>query len=169
MINIYVDASRMMYLHSRNILHRDLIPMNNYLDEYLFQKIDVFGLSTVTMTYQSKAGLKRNRAYLSPDVLWFNDYSKSSDIYSFGFISYEILCSEITINGIFNEVINNENPPKITERLQKPYWKMLGSRKTEGQLFEEIIEHIKCYSNFIFEKIKKVDYFNFIEFIDESW
>lgn len=37
LINIYGIASGMAYLHSNNVIHRNLSPESIFLDDYLFQ------------------------------------------------------------------------------------------------------------------------------------
>ena len=44
LINIYGIASGMAYLHSHNVIHRNLSPESIFLDEFLFPKIGNFGL-----------------------------------------------------------------------------------------------------------------------------
>ncbi|KAK8895587.1 protein kinase activity protein [Tritrichomonas musculus] len=90
----------MSYLHSNNILHRDLKPENIYLDDYLFPKIGDFGLSAKShniesMTFQSASGMKGTPSYSAPEILQFNEYSKSGDV-------YEIITGEVPFKEIKN-------------------------------------------------------------------
>lgn len=50
LINIYGIACGLLYLHSNNIIHRDMKPDNILMDEYLFPKIADFGLSKTTVS-----------------------------------------------------------------------------------------------------------------------
>ncbi|KAK8871844.1 hypothetical protein M9Y10_007587 [Tritrichomonas musculus] len=183
LINLYGIASGMKYLHSHSILHRDLNPTNIYLDDFLFPKIGDFGLSTKnhtadSMTYQSTSGLRGNPTYSSPEVLQFNEYTKSSDVYSFGFIAFEILTNEIPFNGIvnknviFNEVVNNASRPEIPSTLSTAYRDLIercwSQEKDDRPSFEDIVEHLRSDDDLITELIQRKDYYNYIEFIDES-
>ena len=47
LINIYGIASSLQYLHSLDIIHRDICPNNILLDESLFPKLADFGLSKI--------------------------------------------------------------------------------------------------------------------------
>ena len=112
--NIFGIASAMSHLHSHNILHRDLKTENILFDEHLFPKIGDFGLthffwSIDFMTQQSVSGIKGSQIYSSPEVIQYNEYSKSSDVYSFSLIVYEITTSEIPFKDSKNEnlICNN--------------------------------------------------------------
>lgn len=74
------------------------------------QKLAIFDLSKRinnldTITYQTTSGLKGSPIYSSPEILKFNDYSKSSDVYSFSVVVYEILANEVP----FEKYIKNTN------------------------------------------------------------
>ena len=97
LINIYGIASGMSYLHSHKVIHRDLKLENILLDEYLNPKISDFGLSkiidflSISMNVQSQRGLKGTPIYIAPEIYAEEEYSKSSDVYAFAFIVYEII------------------------------------------------------------------------------
>lgn len=183
LINVYGIASGMSYLHSHSIIHRDLNPTNIYLDDFLLPKIGDFGLSTKnhtadSMTYQSTSELRGNPTYLSPEVLQFNEYTTSSDVYSFGFIAFEILTGQIPFKGIvnknsiFNEVVNNASRPEIPSTLPKVYRDLIercwSQEKNDRPSFEDIVKHLRSDTNLITEGINREDYYDYIEFIDES-
>ena len=130
------------------------------------------------MTYQSASGLRGNPTYSSPEILQFNEFTKSSDVYSFGFIAFEILTSEIPFKGIvnkndiFNKVVDKASRPEIPSTLPSIYRNLIercwSQEKTDRPTFEDIVEHLKSDSNFITELIQSDYYYNYIEFIDES-
>ena len=92
----------MSYLHLHNVLHRDLKPENILMDENLYPKISDFGLSKITdflsnsMNVQSQKGLKGTPAYLAPEILADEKYSKKGDVYAFAFIVFEIMTGQNT-------------------------------------------------------------------------
>lgn len=96
LIIIFGIASSMSYLHSYDILHRNLKPSNIFIDEKYHPKIADFGHYTKsyvdkTMTYHATMGVKRNPEYCAPEVLSGPDFIKPSDVYSFAMIVYELI------------------------------------------------------------------------------
>jgi tRNA A-37 threonylcarbamoyl transferase component Bud32 len=86
-----IDAIR--YIHSQDIIHRDLTPKNIFLDKSLNVKIGDFGLSRLSeedklLTIDDSYG---NMIYMSPEES--DDYkcSQKSDTYSLGIIYFELL------------------------------------------------------------------------------
>lgn len=97
LINIYGIAAAMAYLHSHNIIHRDLKPSNIFLDENQFPKLSGFNLSQEIEEYEEfetmidKYNIVGTPAYLAPEIYKYEGYSKSSDVYSYSLIIYEII------------------------------------------------------------------------------
>lgn len=124
------------YIHSKNILHRDLNPNNIFLDENRNPKIGDFGLSIDLMekkdldsNYSSSYGLKQ---YLAPEYIQANEYTEKSDIYSLGIIFLELL-------NIFNTeserilILNDLKKSKFPEGLGKNF-------KEESKLIERMLD-----------------------------
>jgi serine/threonine protein kinase len=82
------------YIHSKNILHRDINPNNIFLDKFMIPKIGDFGLSMKVgsesqETYMSsELGVK---LYIPPEYEKEGIYTKKSDVYSLGIVIFEIL------------------------------------------------------------------------------
>ncbi|RIA96645.1 kinase-like domain-containing protein [Glomus cerebriforme] len=88
----YQIADGLNYLHNENVLHRDLHSRNVVIHENNAKIID-FGISRIQN--QESGGFIRNRgviAYMDPKRISDPDfpYTKSSDIYSFGVLMWEI-------------------------------------------------------------------------------
>lgn len=91
---IALDIARgLAYLHSRDILHRDLKSANILVDEKGQAKLSDFGLSKI----KAQNVKTRNRASLgiawqAPECFAMGvPYSTKSDVYSFGMILWEIM------------------------------------------------------------------------------
>jgi serine/threonine protein kinase len=92
-------ADGMHFLHSSQVLHRDLKSANILLDRDGRCKIADFGLSTLTdsIAATQTAGLVAiaTPAWTDPEVALGAKFSKASDMYSFGVVVWEIFSGEI--------------------------------------------------------------------------
>ena len=181
LINIYGIASAMSYLHSHEIIHKNLKPENIFLDGYLFPKVGCFSLlimysKAANATLQSMAKIKEPPVYSAPEVLQSNEYTKLSDVYAFSFIVYEILFKEnsfknLTSSQLFNEVVNNGNRPEIKKTVPECYRKLIekcwSQDPSERLSFDQIVEYLKTEPEFITGKVNKESYLLYIKYMDE--
>lgn len=77
------------YLHSKNIIYRDLKPENLLLDAHGHIKITDFGFAKIVpdITWT----LCGTPDYLAPEIIQTKGYSKAADYWAFGVLIYEML------------------------------------------------------------------------------
>ncbi|KAL2218481.1 camp-dependent protein kinase type 2 [Thermoascus aurantiacus ATCC 26904] len=96
------------YLHSQQIIYRDLKPENLLLDRHGHLKITDFGfakeVSDITWT------LCGTPDYLAPEVVASKGYNKSVDWWSLGILIFEMLCG-------FTPFWDSGSPVKIYENI----------------------------------------------------
>mgnify|MGYP001218870414 CR=1 FL=1 len=104
----------LVYLHRRNILHRDLKPDNALVDSAGQLRLVDFGLSMEGAVSEEVSG---TLAYMPPEALTSDPVSPSSDLYSVGVIAYELLTGKLPFDvrraSVFlRQVITT--PPDLT-------------------------------------------------------
>lgn len=177
LINIFGIASGMKYLHSKNILHRDLKPDIILLDDYLYPKIADFGLSKYLAIAKDigNSGFKGTPAYCSPEV-FKEEYSKGGDVYAFAMITYEIMTCEVIFKGmnhfqLIDHLMNGFRPtpkyeiPTVYHELIKNCWQDDTAKRPP---FEEIVNRLKNDKKFITENVDEDEFLNYIDLIEES-
>lgn len=178
LIIIYGIASAMSYLHSHNILHRDIKPEHILLDDKFHPKLTGFILSK-QISDVSRPVLVGTPAYLAPEIIKNKMYSKSSDVYAFSMVIYEILTNERPFQNfsdqysIFEIIESTENyRPSFKKSIPKSYQKLIEScwsQKVENRpSFDRIIEIFESDSNFLTEKFDRNQFYGYIEFIKKS-
>ena len=182
LITIYGIARGMSYLHSLNILHRDLKPGNIFLDEYLFPKIGDFGLSKIIQdesfieSMDQRSCMKGTPAYISPEIHFEKLYSKSGDVYAFGMIVYEIITGEKTFEGLnLNQIIINikrGHRPSFKHPIPKCYQELIencwNQNPQERPTFDEIVDVMKNNPEFIIGKVDEHLFKEYIEYIKRT-
>jgi len=85
-------AAGTRYIHSKDILHRDLKLGNMFLSEHMEIKIGDFGLSTYFG--ENKPSLCGTPNYVSPEIIERKGHSIASEVWSIGCIVYALLCGK---------------------------------------------------------------------------
>ena len=95
-------ARGLVYLHEEcdtPIIHCDIKPQNILIDEYLNPKISDFGLAKLLLSDQSRTTtmIRGTRGYVAPE--WFKNVAVTVkvDVYSFGVMLLEIICSRRSV------------------------------------------------------------------------
>jgi len=84
------SASGMSYLHSKNIIHRDLKSENLLVDEQKRIKICDFGLATVPRNRQMTVKIG-SPFFMAPEILLGKQYNEKADVFSYGVVLVEIV------------------------------------------------------------------------------
>ncbi|PRP82193.1 hypothetical protein PROFUN_10402 [Planoprotostelium fungivorum] len=88
-------ARGMLHLHKENIIHRDLAVRNILLTETMIPKVSDFGLSRTANADPESASQTQTTVgpikWMAPEAIVNREYSRKSDVFSFGVVIWEIL------------------------------------------------------------------------------
>lgn len=92
LLEIFMDiAYGLRFLHSKNIIHRDVKPENILMTSEYRIKLADFGVSKIVCDCNPQAHTSiGSLAYMSPEVYLHRPYGKKCDIWALGLILYEI-------------------------------------------------------------------------------
>jgi len=114
-MNLLIDMLQaLVYLHRRDILHRDLKPDNALVNKDDQLQLVDFGLS---VEGSHALGMSGTLAYMSPEILRSGEASIYSDLYSVGVIAYELFAGKHpfdtrNLNELFKRVL--DQPPDLS-------------------------------------------------------
>lgn len=83
------------YIHSMNIIHRDMKPQNIFVDRDMNLKIGDFGVSKLLDGTENCQTMKGTPLYISPELSRNDKYTKKTDIWSLGCVIFEICTLEV--------------------------------------------------------------------------
>lgn len=90
-IKLGKDISRaLMLCESKNIIHRDIKPVNIMISKFGDYKLGDFGVSKI-MDHATYATVMGTPEYKAPEVVHMEKYGKAADIYSLGITLYWLL------------------------------------------------------------------------------
>ena len=153
--NFFIQISLgLAYIHSKNILHRDLKPMNIFMKKNNLIKIGDLGVAKLLQTNTKAITYIGTPYYLSPEVCEGKPYNSKSDVWALGCILYELctfkkpfnafnqaaLCLKI-IEGKFIPINKIEGIPKYSKNLENMINSMLKRNYIERPLMKEILNN----------------------------
>ncbi|KAK3089007.1 hypothetical protein FSP39_000092 [Pinctada imbricata] len=137
------------YIHSRNIIHRDLKLGNMLLNEKMELKIADFGLATrIGYEGEKKMTVCGTPNYIAPEVLQKRGHSYEADVWALGCVTYALLVGRppfetSTLKETYVRITNNNYtlPQTMSASAQKFIQKCLNNepdlRPTLDQLLQE--------------------------------
>ena len=145
----YQVAEGMAYLHSKNMIHRDLKTLNILLDEDLSPRICDFGITREIG--EKMTGLVGTLNYMAPEIIGKNQYNLKADVFSFGMMLWEMLKHDIPFSDLDQistgrAILNGQRPPipkqapKCLQTLIKDCWQV---DKDARPSFEDIMERMR--------------------------
>ncbi|EGD83087.1 NEK protein kinase [Salpingoeca rosetta] len=116
------------YVHSHNIIHRDIKPTNCFLElDQDIVKLGDFGLSQHIPWYHPRStGFVGTPYYMSPDVLNGLDYTAKADVWSLAVLLYEML----TLHRPFRA----ENLDQLKAKVRKREFNPLSSKYASAEV-----------------------------------
>ena len=92
-IVLYGCALGFQYLHSKNIIHRDVKPQNVLLDDNLYPKLTDFGLAKVVSDDGTVQSIYESTPYYTAPEMFQGvaNYGKEVDVYAFAIMAFEVL------------------------------------------------------------------------------
>lgn len=150
-------ALGMHYLHSQDILHRDLKSGNVLIDDNGDARIADFGLSRLgDKSLFSQANQTHDLQWMAPEILQNAGdnrvFSEAADVYSFGVVMWEVLTGKkpyegLSLGKVAQKVTQGENEtipntlPKVYQTLLKECWAMeKHARPSMGKIIHRLRE-----------------------------
>ncbi|XP_053920170.1 interferon-induced, double-stranded RNA-activated protein kinase isoform X6 [Cuculus canorus] len=132
------------YIHSKDLIHRDLKPQNIFISHEDKIKIGDFGLVT-SLAYGTLSKNRGTESYMAPEQ--FGDkYGKEVDIYALGLIWFEVLspCSRHEKSEIWHDIREGKLPERLINQFpaEATMIKRMLSRDSSGRLSASEILHL---------------------------
>ena len=160
--NFFIQISLgLAYIHSKNILHRDLKPMNIFLTNKNQIKIGDLGVAKLLNTNVNASTCIGTPYYLSPEICKEKPYNSKGDVWALGCILYE-LCT-------FNKPFSASNPAALILKIINGKYTPLNEIKNGRKYSEEIkyMIDITLQKDYLIRPLMK-DIINSSIFIDKA-
>lgn len=87
--------SGLHFMHSKNIIHRDIKPQNLFFTSATHVKIGDFGVSKLFQQRDLKMTRVGTPLYLAPEQILYQEYSFNVDVWSVGCVLYLMVMGEV--------------------------------------------------------------------------
>lgn len=91
-------CSGMAFIHSHQILHRNLLPRNILVGEHFNAKISDFGFFELKKKCNFYSKLRAQctapQVYMAPEAMERDEFTAAADVYSFGMVMWEVATGE---------------------------------------------------------------------------
>lgn len=131
----------MIDIHSHGIIHRDLKPSNILMTDSFDAKIADFGESTYDEIGTMTSGVG-TLYYMSPEMLNEQEYTCSTDVFSFGVILYQILTGNLPKTSLV-DLLNGKRvqiPPNLPSFVRSLISKCWAHDAEQRPSFEQIYQ-----------------------------
>lgn len=133
-IVLYGSALGFQYLHSKNIIHRDVKPQNVLLDDNLYPKLTDFGLAKVVSDDGTVQSIYESTPlYTAPEMFQgVDNYGREVDVYAFAIMAFEVLTGTPAFGKVATAFQHTKNvldgvrpaiprfvPPTLAEMIDK--------------------------------------------------
>lgn len=180
-INLLGISHGMNYIHSKNIIHRNLKPSNILINDQLFPIISDFGLADFYSKEEEMEEQMGTPLFMAPEIFKGDKYGPSIDVYSFSILAYEIVTGKEPYkeNGnyprhfeLIKKVIDGERPTfsdDITKPMKDLISKCWNEDPDERPTFSEIFDKISAdYKSFTQESIDDDEIEDYIDMLKSS-
>ncbi|KAK8706096.1 hypothetical protein V6N13_049673 [Hibiscus sabdariffa] len=107
-VHIALDVARgLEYLHdgaAPPVIHRDIKSSNILLDQSMRARVADFGLSREEMVDKHAANIRGTFGYLDPEYISTRNFTKKSDVYSYGVLLFELIAGRNPLQGLMEYV-----------------------------------------------------------------
>lgn len=112
------------YIHSKNIIHRDIKSSNIFILNDGSIKVGDFGISVLLnsdVNINENSKVSGTPQYLAPELIKGEDASIQSDIYALGILFYELLSGNVPFDGNTTKEIVHKHLNNSVPKLSKAY------------------------------------------------
>lgn len=161
----------MKYLHQMNIVHRDLKLSNILIDDDLQPHITYFNFFPTN----DSGAIIATPIYLAPEIIEGNHFESSADVYSFGFLMYEVITGKQSsldgANTSYQVFLKSTEGvrPEIPSFVKKPIKDMIdrcwSCDPDNRPTFDELFQKLAYDPNFLLDDVDTEKLNSYIDMI----
>ena len=150
----YQILQGLQYLHSNNIIHRDIKPQNILVDANNVCKISDFGFARYKEQDKLLQTMCGSPLYMAPEIIKHQEYSTKADIWSAGVIFYQMLTG--------TQPLKSKSFYELSKKIDQ------GNEAIEIPLFISLKCRTILESILIFDTDKRIDICKCLEMVNRA-